>query len=202
MILEGLLSTCDPEGRPHLAAMGAELDDDAWETPRQIVLRPYQSSATFRYLRRSGRCLFHVTDDAALIARVVVGSLDSPPAYRQRAQTAESGAAAETDWVLADACRWHALAVRHWDESQPRAVAFCEVLASERQREFLGFNRGKHAVLEAAILATRVTMLPMRQIQAEIERLRPLVEKTAAQPDREAFAMLERFIAQHQEAHR
>ena len=47
-----------------------------------------------------------------------------------------------------------------------------------RVRDFFGFNRAQHAVLEAAILATRVGLLPAGEIFAQLERLRPLVAKT------------------------
>ena len=57
-------------------------------------------------------------------------------------------------------------------------------------REFFGFNRAKHAVVEAAILATRTAFLPREQIMAEYERLAVLVEKTGGERETEAFAFL------------
>ena len=39
------------------------------------------------------------------------------------------------------------------------ATLHCQVVADGRLRDFLGFNRAKHAVVEAAILATRVAHL-------------------------------------------
>ena len=64
-------------------------------------------------------------------------------------------------------------------------------------RDFFGFNRAKHAVVEAAILATRVHLLPREEIQAELSRLRIPVEKTAGPREREAFALLEHHIQAH-----
>ncbi|MAR13923.1 MAG: hypothetical protein CL681_28610, partial [Blastopirellula sp.] len=63
-----------------------------------------------------------------------------------------------------------------------------------RGRDFFGFNRAKHAVLEAAIFATRVDFLPEREIRAEWERLQIIVDKTAGDQERRAFEFLTQFI--------
>ncbi len=62
-------------------------------------------------------------------------------------------------------------------------------------RDFFGLNRAKHAVVEAAILATRKHMIPLASLKADFERLRPLIEKTGGPREREAFELLERFVA-------
>jgi len=61
-------------------------------------------------------------------------------------------------------------------------------------REFMGFNRAKHAVLEAAILATRTHLLPADQIRDEYARLQIIVEKTAGPREREAMALLTDYV--------
>ena len=55
-------------------------------------------------------------------------------------------------------------------------------------REFVGFNRACHAVLEASILASRVRRLPAEEIRAELGRLTVLVDKTAGPREREAMS--------------
>jgi uncharacterized protein len=54
-------------------------------------------------------------------------------------------------------------------------------------REFVGFNRACHAVLEASILASRVRRLPVEEIRSELERLAVLVDKTAGPRERAAM---------------
>jgi hypothetical protein len=100
--------------------------------------------------------VFHVTDDVELIARSAVGCLQPPPPCRPTA-TVEG-------WILEDTCRWYAFRVLEFDDSQPRATIDCQVVDSGRVRDFLGFNRARHAVLEAAILATRVQWLSRDQM--------------------------------------
>jgi hypothetical protein len=58
----------------------------------------------------------------------------------------------------------------------------------------MGFNRAKHAVLEAAILATRTHLLPPEQIRDEYARLQIIVDKTAGAREREAMAMLTQYV--------
>jgi hypothetical protein len=62
------------------------------------------------------------------------------------------------------------------------------------RREFIGFNRARNAVLEAAILATRTHLLPAQQIQEEYARLQVMVDKTAGPREREAMAFLTEYV--------
>ena len=51
-----------------------------------------------------------------------------------------------------------------------------------------------HAVVEAAILATRTAFLPREQILADYDKLAVLVEKTGGEREREAFALLRQHV--------
>jgi len=62
------------------------------------------------------------------------------------------------------------------------------------RRDFFGFNRAKHAVLEAAILATRTSFLSLDDVSREFARLEPLVTKTGGASEREAFALLQAHL--------
>ena len=81
--------------------------------------------------------------------------------------------------MISDACRWYALQLRTLDDECERAEIVCDVVGQGRIRDFFGFNRAKHAVLEAAILATRTEFLAADEILAEMRRLERIVVKTA-----------------------
>jgi hypothetical protein len=49
-------------------------------------------------------------------------------------------------------------------------------------------NRARAAVLEAAILATRLHMLPPEKIEREIDYLKIAIDKTAGDAERRAWA--------------
>src|SRR5262249_35292563 len=61
-------------------------------------------------------------------------------------------------------------------------------------RDFFGFNRAKHAVVEAAILATRTGLLPADEIEAEFRRLAVPGEKTGGPPEHAAFDFLRQYV--------
>ena len=75
------------------------------------------------------------------------------------------------------------------DDTQERTTIDCRVIAQGEVRPFFGFNRAKHAVLEAAILATRIGIIPADEIRREIERLAILVQKTAGHQERRGICV-------------
>ena len=62
------------------------------------------------------------------------------------------------------------------------------------RREFIGFNRARHAVLEAAIYATRVHLLDRSFLLSEVDRLQVIVNKTAGPRELEAMDLLAKYI--------
>ena len=166
MILEGLVTTTDAQGRPHLAPMGPKVNADF----TRLLLRPFSTSQTGQNLLRHGEGVFHITDDAALIARSAAGLLKEAPATRLAEKI--------KGFVLLDCCRSFEFAVRTSDTTQERYKLEVEVVATATHREFVGFNRARHALLEAAILATRFHLLPEAGIKAEFEKLGTVIFKT------------------------
>jgi len=189
-ILEGIVTTLNEDGSANISPMGPFVD----EGMTRLLLRPYQTSTTYRNLKRSGEGVLHVTDDVELIARTAVGRLESPPKLLPAPHI--------NGKILADACRWYEFRVVRIDDSQPRTEIEAKVVGQGRIRDFFGFNRAMHAVLEAAILATRIEWLPAEEILADFERLAVPVEKTAGDPERRAFAFLEQYVREQLNAKR
>lgn len=209
LIVEGLVTTVADDGGTHVAPMGPVVDSGADTAWRRLVLRPYQTAATYRHLKRVGVGVLHVTDDVELIAQTAIGPPLAPLRVASLAELAEVPAAVE--WVgiasgqatgvdpaharvLLDACRWYAFRIVGGDESQPRTELTAEIFARGRLRDFFGFHRARHAVLEAAILATRTGLLPRADMLAEFVRLAILVEKTGGPAEERAFALLREYV--------
>lgn len=182
LILEGLVTTANEDGSPNISPMGPLVD----RAIRELTLRPFQTSQTYRNLKRSGRGVLHVTDDVELIARAAIGQFATPPRLLP---------ANEHGIILADACRWFSFQVAELDDAAERTTIRCRVTERGELRPFFGFNRAKHAVIEAAILATRVGILPAEQIRTELERLAIPIQKTAGEQERCAFEMLQTYVA-------
>ncbi|QEL18462.1 DUF447 domain-containing protein [Limnoglobus roseus] len=184
MILEGLITTTAEDGSPHLAPMGPSVTADMGS----FVLRPFPTSTTYHNLRRHGEGVLHVTDDVLILARAAVGKVSHFPACHPAQRV--------RGFVLDDACRSFEFRVASIDDSQPRVRIEAVVVAAATRRDFFGFNRAKHAVLEAAILATRFSLLPAAEVAAEFRRLRVIVDKTAGEQEFAAMTFLEQEWAE------
>src|SRR5882672_8910404 len=138
LVLEGLVSTLDPDGRPHLAPMGPHVPAAEFD---RFTLRPFPSSQTYRNLRQHGEGVLHVTDDVLLLARAALGQVAPlPPVVPAKIVRG---------FVLTGACRYYEFQVSSIDDSGERVRIEANVVHSGWLRDFFGFNRAKHAVVEA-----------------------------------------------------
>ena len=174
MIIETIVTTVAPDGAINFAPMGVEWDEDA------PVLKPFLETATFRNVSAGRSAVINLTDDVLLFAQAAISSPQFPsfPAEVVRGV------------VLEAACSWREVEVVRLDDTPPRSRIETRVVHRGRRCEFLGFNRARHAVLEAAILATRTHLLPASQIQEDFAKLQVIVDKTAGPREREAMALL------------
>jgi uncharacterized protein len=177
-IVETVTTTINPDGSVNCAAMGVEWGEET------IVIKPYRPTRTLRNLRATGAAVVNLTDDILLFAEAALDDPHPPT----RPATAIDGA------VLADACSWREVTVDAIDESGPRARVDTHVVGRGVGREFLGFNRARHAVLEASIIASRARWLPAAEIREELDRLQVLVDKTAGQRERDAMELVRRHV--------
>ena len=182
MILEGILTTLSESGEVNIAPMGPIVD----EAMTRVVLRPFTSSTSYQNLKRSGEGVFHVTDDVELLAQAAVGKPSTMPKMTPAARV--------RGVILEGACRWYALRVESLDDSEQRTTIVARVVDSGRLRDFFGFNRAKHAVIEAAILATRIHLAGRDAVLVEFERLRAPVEKTGGEAEKRAFEFLTHYV--------
>lgn len=182
-LIESVVTTVNENGDTKISPMGPRVNSPT----THLLLRPFQSSQTYQNLRRTQRGIMHVTDDVLLIARAAIGRLPAstplvpgPEGYGQR---------------LADCARWYAFDVQSIDDSQDRTEMVCKVTEHGTVRDFFGFNRARHAVIEGAILASRLHLLSMENVLDDFTRLGTIVDKTAGDFERRAFAELQQFLS-------
>jgi hypothetical protein len=181
VIIETIVTTRAADGAVNCAPMGVEWgggDSDA------IVLKPFLETATFRNLAATGIAVVNVTDDVRVFARAAISNAEYPTVP----------AAVVDGVVLADCCSWREVKVQAIDRTPPRARVETSVVHRGTHREFIGFNRACAAVLEAAIYATRLHLLPRAFVGSELARLQVIVDKTAGPRELEAMALLADFI--------
>ncbi len=178
MIIESILTTMDVRGAVNFAPMGVEWGEE------EIVIKPFLETTTFRNLEATGVAVVNLCDDVMLFAQGAIGNVQFPAIPAQAVRGV----------VLEAACSWREVEVRSLDATPPRARVVTRVVHRGVRREFLGFNRARHAVLEAAILATRIHLLPPEQIRDDFARLQVIVDKTAGPRERDAMALLTDYV--------
>jgi hypothetical protein len=180
VIIETIVTTVAPDGAVNIAPMGVEWDGGDGAP----VLKPFLETVTYRNVAATGAAVVNLIDDVGLFARAAISNPDYPvvPA------TVVHGV------VLRDACSWRELTVRSIDSTPPRSRIETHVAHRGVRREFIGFNRARHAVLEAAIYATRVHLLARDFLESELARLQVIVDKTAGPVERDAMALLADYI--------
>jgi hypothetical protein len=178
MILEGLVTTIDPNKEMHIAPMGPIVDNSM----EHLILRPFRTSQTYRNLKAHPEGVFHITDDVLLLARAALGKVEPLPEYQPASNI--------RGFVLTDACRFYEFQINSIDDQDDRTRIEATVVHTGRFRDFFGFNRAKHAVVEAAILATRTEFLPREEIESEFRKLSVIVQKTGGEQEKAAFGFL------------
>ena len=182
MIVEGIVTSLDSAGLVNVAPMGP-IVEPGFSTLR---LRPYQTSRTYQNLKLHRQGVFHVVDDVLLLARAAIGELTQLPELMPAEKISGQ--------VIKSACRWYEFEVIELNDANERTDILTRVVHMGRLNDFTGFNRAKHAVLEAAILATRVHLLSRDYLVQEYDRLQVPLEKTAGPAELEAFALLRDFV--------
>ena len=182
MIIETIVTTMAVDGTVNCAPRGVDWNPDV--APDAIVLKPFLETATYRNVSVTRAAVVNLIDDVRVFARAAI----SNPAYETVPAQVVRGV------VLAEACSWRELEVTSIDSTPPRSRIETRTVHRDVRREFIGFNRARHAVLEAAIYATRVHMLARDFLLSEVDRLQIIVDKTAGPREFEAMALLTEYI--------
>ncbi|TJW33498.1 MAG: DUF447 family protein, partial [Mesorhizobium sp.] len=173
-IRESIITTVNKTGNVHIAPIGIIAENDGW------IIAPFRPSVTLDNLAEVPFAIANYTDDVRIFAGCLTGRKDWPtvpvdgfPVPRLEAALAHS-----------------VLEVETVDDNGVRPRHFCRVVQEETHAPFTGFNRAKAAVLELAILVSRLGMLPRDKIEAEIAYLSIAIEKTAGEGEKEAWGWL------------
>lgn len=179
MIQETIVTTQNSAGKAHIAPMGIHLQDD------HFIILPFRPSTTFDNLLENPVAVLNYCDDVRVFAGCLTGRRDW--ALQAATQVAAP--------VLACALAHTELQVVQIEDDATRPKLICKAIHTANHAPFTGFNRAQFAVLEAAILVSRLHMLPMAKIDAELAYLRIGFDKTAGDREREAWDWLMLAIA-------
>lgn len=174
MIQETIVTTLSSAGKPHIAPMGIHVEPDF-----RFIL-PFRPSVTLDNILATGQAVLSHTDDVRVFAGCITG---------------------RNDWgllpslvvavpYLADCLTHQELELIDMEDDPVRPRLRCRVVQSFQHKPFQGFNRAQFAVIEAAILITRLGRLPWEKVQRELEYLRIGLDKCAGSRELEAWDWL------------
>ncbi|MGA0612036.1 DUF447 domain-containing protein [Caldimonas sp. KR1-144] len=188
MIYETVVTTVDREGRAHVAPFGVRYRG------REVVLMPFKPSATLDNIRASGHAVLNLTTDVRVFAGAVCARWLGPREWPLVPTSAVPG------MRLANALAHSELELVHDDDHAERPTLRFARVRDETHAPFAGFNRAQAAVIEGAVLVSRLHMLPREKVDGEVEYLRIAIDKTAGDAEREAWGWLMAAVRQQREA--
>jgi hypothetical protein len=186
-IYETVVTTVSPRGVVHIAPMGIQHAGDA------VLLKPFKPSRTLENVLATGVAVMNLTTDVRVFAGCVTGRHDWPCVPAEVVPCVRLvGALAHVELRLTE-----------MRDDPRRPVLVMSRVGEHTHAPFAGFNRAQAAVLEGAILVSRLSMLPREKLDTEMAYLQIAIDKTAGPPEREAWDWLQRAVADfHREAAR
>jgi hypothetical protein len=188
-IFETVVTTVSAAGVPHVAPMGVRYvpapPGDGAPRGDDVVLMPFKPSATLDNIVATGHAVLNVLTDVRVLAGCVTGRKQWPVLPAERIPGVRlASALSHLELRLAD----------QRDDAQRPVLRLARV-HEVMHAPFIGFNRAQAAVLEAAVLVSRLHMLPAQKVDDEMAYLQIAIDKTAGPAEREAWSWLTAAVA-------
>jgi hypothetical protein len=174
MIRETIVTTRHFDGTTHIAPMGIHVLDE------KFVVAPFRPSSTLDNLLREGCAVINYADDVRIFAGCLTDRHDWALVTAERIKVMR----------LKDCLAHSEVVVEELEDDERRPRFSCHAVHEANHAPFRGFNRSQAAVIEAAILVSRLHMLPRKKIEREIEYLTTAVDKTSGLREQEAWGWL------------
>lgn len=184
MIYETIVSSIDAEGNVHVTPFGIRLQDGL------VVISPFKPSSTLDNILATEHAVLNLTDDVRNFAGALTG--------REVGELVPAEKIA--GFRLSDVLVHKELKLVKVQDDAVRPQLFLEVVYEVQHQPFQGFNRAQAAVIELAVLVSRLKRLPMEKINQEIAYLSIAIEKTAGSRELEAWGWLMEAVTSHQAA--
>ncbi len=174
MIHEIILTTLSAEGQVHIAPFGIRWRGD------QVLIAPFRPSQTLDNLLATRHAVINYTDDVRVFAGSLTGHADWPLRHAEQVQGR----------VLASALSHQELELVEVKEDTTRPELYFRVVHEATHAPFRGYNRAQAAVIELAVLISRLHMLPLEKILSEYAYLKIAIDKTAGERELQAWQWL------------
>lgn len=182
VIYECVVTTVNATGQPHVAPMGVRYLPEG-----RVLLMPFRPSTTLDNILAVGHAGLNILTDTRVFAGCVTGRRQWPVLPMGQAPGVR----------LACALRHLELRLETVSDDVQRPVLTLATLRDETHAPFPGLNRAQAAVVEGAVLVSRLRMLPADKVDVEMAYLQIAIDKTASAAEHEAWGWLQQAIAVH-----
>ena len=180
-IFETVVTTVAADGTPHVAPMGVRYQAGC------VVLMPFKPSTTLGNIVAGGHAVLNLLTDTRVFAGCVTGRKAWPLLPAERIAGMRLACALAHVELRLD---------EHLDAPQRPVLRMLRVHEASHA-PFLGLNRAQAAVVEGAVLVSRLKMLPPEKVAGEMAYLQIAIDKTAGAGEHEAWGWLQEAVAAH-----
>jgi hypothetical protein len=189
LIFEAVVTTLDGDGKPHVAPFGVRYRGS------QVILKPFRPSTTLDHVRARRNAVLNLTTDTRVFASAVCARwLGGKPLPDDRLELVATRYVPGQRLAGAEALAHSELKLVHDDDDAERPTLTLDRVHDATHAPFRGFNRAQAAVLEAAVLVSRLHMLPPTKVDTEMAYLQIAIDKTASGIEHEAWGWLRAAI--------
>lgn len=182
VIYECVVSTVNEQGQPNVAPLGVRYLPDG-----RVLLMPFKPSTTLNNILATRHAALNIVTDTRVFAGCVTGRKIWPLLPMVQAPGLR----------LACAQRHLELQLEDVSDDIQRPVLRFTTLRDETHTPFNGHNRAQAAVVEGAVLVSRLHMLPPEKVDSEMAYLQIAISKTASAAEHEAWGWLQEAVARH-----
>ena len=182
-IFETVVTTVAADGTPHVAPMGVRYQAG------RVVLMPFKPSTTLGNIVASGHAVLNLLTDTRVFAGCVTGRKGWPLLPAERIAGMRLACALAHVELRLD---------EHLDAPQRPVLRMLRVHEASHA-PFPGLNRAQAAVVEGAVLVSRLKMLPPEKVASEMAYLQIAIDKTAGAGEHEAWGWLQEAVAAHRD---
>ena len=180
MIRESIVITTDLKNKPHVTPMGITYDKN------KLIISPFIPSKTYLNLKENPYAVINFTDDVNIFVDTLLGKSNFKIKSTKEIKS----------FYLENTLSYVEVKVTQFIENKIRPKFECKILKETSLGSFKGFNRAQLSVIEAAILVSRIKILPVTKIKKEINYLKIAVDKTAGKKEKIAWTKLIKKINQ------
>ncbi len=174
MIRESIVITTDSSNNSHVVPMGIIFNK------KKIIISPFVPSKTYLNLIENPYAVINFTDDVNIFVDALLGkkNFDLHPTKKNKG------------FYLKNTLSYLEVKIVKFIKNKIRPKFECKIIKETSNYSFKGFNRAQLAVIEAAILVSRINIIPIKKIKNEIKYLKIAIDKTAGKNEKIAWKKL------------